>query len=268
MHPIEQARTILSGFGTPGTENTFLSRISPRTLLLTTLLYIVAVLSVGKYDVPNLIPYFAYPVIVSALAGISFARISCKTLPALPFLLLIGIWNPILDHTPLFTLGEYTVTAGWCSFAALMLRGYLAILATILLLYSTGLPRLSDAMRRLHIPAVITGQILFTFRYLDVLLEEASSMGRACRQRNFGQQQSCIRTWSALTGHLLLRTLDRAQRLHHALLARGYNGTIPTLKSDKLHGRDYAYLLLWLGFLLLLFFTHPAEQLGKFIQPA
>lgn len=267
MHPIEQARTILSGFGAPGTENSFLCRLSPRTLLLTTAIYIIAVLSVGKYDVPNLVPYFAYPVIVSALAGASFARISRKALPALPFLLLIGIWNPILDRTPLFTLGEYTITAGWCSFAALMLRGYLVIVATVLLLYSTGLPRLSAAMRRLHIPAVITGQILFTFRYLDVLLEEASSMGRACRQRDFGQQQSRLRTWSSLTGHLLLRTLDRAQRLHHALLARGYNGSIPTLRSDKLHVRDYAYLLLWGILFLLLFLTHPAEQLGKLIQP-
>lgn len=268
MHPIEQARTILSGFGTPGAQGSFLSRISPRTLLLTTILYIVAVLFVGKYDVPNLVPYFIYPVVVSALAGVSLAHISRKALPALPFLLLIGIWNPILDHAPLFTLGGCTVTAGWCSFTALMLRGYLVILATVLLLYSTGLPRLSDAMRQLRIPAVITGQILFTFRYLDVLLEEASSMGRACRQRNCGNQQSCLRTWSSLTGHLLLRTLDRAQRLHHALLARGYNGTIPTLRRDKLHGSDYAYLLLWGGFCLLLLLTHPAELLGKLIQPA
>ncbi len=268
MHPIEQARAILSGFGSPGAEGSFLSSLSPRTLLLTTILYIVAVLSVGKYDVPSLVPYFAYPVIVAALAGVSLARISRQALPALPFLLLIGIWNPILDQTPLFTLGGYTVTSGWCSFTALMLRGYLVILATILLLSSTGLPRLSDAMRRLHIPAIITGQILFTFRYLDVLLEEASSMGRACRQRNFGNQHSCIRTWSSLTGHLLLRTLDRAQRLHHALLARGYSGALPTLQRDNLHGRDYAYLLLWGGFFLLLFLTHPAEQLGKLIHPA
>ena len=48
-----------------------------------------------------------------------------------------------------------------------------------------------------------------------------------------------------MIGHLLLRTLDRAQRIHLAMLSRGFDGKIHLLRPVHLHGRDVAFFLGW-----------------------
>ena len=50
-------------------QQTPLHRLDPRVKLLTTLAFIIAVVSFGKYEITALIPFFIYPVALIAVAG-------------------------------------------------------------------------------------------------------------------------------------------------------------------------------------------------------
>ena len=55
-----------------------------------------------------------------------------------------------------------------------------------------------------------------------------------------------------MIGQLLLRTLARAQRIHLAMLSRGFDGKIRLVRPLHLHGRDVAFFLGWSGLFVLL----------------
>ena len=69
-------------------------------------------------------------------------------------------------------------------------------------------------------------------RYVHVLTDELSRMITARRARSF--RRGGILTWSLITGMLgmlLLRSFERAERVHAAMVARGWDGTIRSLED-------------------------------------
>jgi cobalt/nickel transport system permease protein len=94
-------------------------------------------------------------------------------------------------------------------------------------------------------------QLSFTYRYLFVLADEAVRMVRAHALRSPDRPQPALRVAGSLLGLLLLRTLDRARRVHAAMLCRGFDGELRRLERARLRGRDLAFAAIWCGFFAL-----------------
>ena len=73
-------------------------RLDPRAKVLTTFLFIVYVVSFDRYEVARLLPFFIYPAFLIGLANIPFAYLLRKLLIVVPFVLFIGIFNPVFDR--------------------------------------------------------------------------------------------------------------------------------------------------------------------------
>ena len=87
-------------------------------------------------------------------------------------------------------------------------------------------------MRRLGFPLVLVATLQFMERYRHVLLEEIDRMATARRARTFGRRGAL--SWGllgGLIGMLFLRTFERAERVHDAMIARGWTGTIRSLED-------------------------------------
>jgi cobalt/nickel transport system permease protein len=113
---------------------------------------------------------------------------------------------------------------------AILAKDSLAFLATLLLVQVTPFPALLGAMRRLGVPAMLVATLQFMYRYLFVLTEELDRMVKARRARTF--RRSGRLDWGLLTGLigvLFLRAFERGERVHAAMLARGWDGTVRTL---------------------------------------
>jgi cobalt/nickel transport system permease protein len=85
-------------------------------------------------------------------------------------------------------------------------------------------------MLRLGVPRVLVATLQFMERYLHVLGDELARMSLARRARSF--RRGSILSWRLLTGMLgmlLLRSFDRAERVHSAMIARGWDGTFHSL---------------------------------------
>ncbi len=94
----------------------------------------------------------------------------------------------------------------------------------------TPFPKLLTALRRLGAPLMLVATLQFMDRYRHVLLNELNRMATARRARNFNGRHNL--SWKLLTGLiglLFLRTFERAERVHDAMVARGWQGTIHSL---------------------------------------
>jgi len=220
-------------------------RLDPRAKLLTTLVFLVCVVSFGKYQVSALLPFFVFPVVLATRGGLPLGYLGRRVLAVAPFAFFVGVFNPLLDRAPLFSLGPFEVSGGWVSFASILLRFTLTVGAAFILIATTSFHGVCLALARLGAPRVMANQLLFLYRYLFVLGEEAMRLLRARALRSFDGRGMGLRVYGNILGHLLLRSLARAQRIHLAMLCRGFDGEIRLMRTLKLGGREVAFTAGW-----------------------
>lgn len=244
-------------------QDTTLHRLDPRAKLITTVVFIATIVSFGKYEISALVPFVFYPVFFLAVGDLPLAYILRKILLVSPFAILIGVFNPILDHEAIMTLGGLSITGGWVSFASIMLRFILTVGAAMTLVAVTGFNAVCMALEKLGAPRFFALQLLFLYRYLFVLVDEAVRMVRARSVRMFNGRGRNITAYGSLLGHLLLRTLNRAQRIHSAMWCRGFDGNIRTMKSLSFGPGEFLFMTGWISLFVILRLINVPQWLGN-----
>jgi cobalt/nickel transport system permease protein len=158
------------------------------------------------------------------------------------------------------------LSAGWLSFLTILIKFSLTISAALLLIATTSFPGICHALRRLGVPAVFVSQLLFLYRYIFVLMEEAMRLVCARDMRSFGKRGSGMKVVVRLIGTLFLRTVERAERIYSAMLSRGFNGDIPSLKKYHLRPADVSYVLVTVAFLAIFRLVPITGLIGSFAQ--
>lgn len=226
-------------------QQTRIHALDPRAKLLTALLFIIAVMSFPPGDLSGVMPFLLYPVVMAGAADIPTGFLLKRIGVALPFLLCIGLFNPIFDREIVMRIGVIPISGGWVSFGSILLRGMLTIAAAIILVATTGWYGVCMAFERIGVPRVFVVQLLFVYRYLFVLLEEAAQMARARALRSFSGRGLSLNIWGALVGHLLLRAIARAERIHLAMFSRGFDGEIRLARQTRFQAKDLLFLAGW-----------------------
>lgn len=233
-------------------QDTWVHRLDPRTKLLTTLAFIVAVLSFDRYEIFGLVPFLFYPLALAVLGNVTIRYLVARILVVMPFAIMVGILNPVFDRDPSIALGSFVLSGGWVSFISILERTILTTGAVFALLAVTGIEPFAQALSRLGVPSIFAQQIMFLYRYIFVLMDEGQRIVRARALRSFGQSGAGIKIYGALLGSLLVRTLDRAERIHKAMACRGFTGIVRTMNVHKFGALDAAFFVSWcLVFLIL-----------------
>ncbi|MBX7256942.1 MAG: cobalt ECF transporter T component CbiQ [Candidatus Hydrogenedentes bacterium] len=243
-----------------------LRRIDPRAKLVTTLVFILTVVSFGIYELAALLPLLLYPVVLLSLGDLPTGYILRKVALVSPFAILVGIFNPLLDHSPHLIVGDFHVSGGWISFASILLRFVLTVSAALILIASTGVHHLALALQRLGAPSAFVMQLLFLYRYLFVLTQEALRTVRAITLRSVDRKAMSMKTYAHFLGSLLLRTLDRAQRIHVAMRCRGYDGSVRLLNTLQFRAADALFIALWCAYFLAIRFGNVPHRIGELVM--
>jgi cobalt/nickel transport system permease protein len=246
-----------------GRLDTPVHRTDARAKTITTVGFLIAVMSFDRYQVSALTPFFLYPVALMAVGGIPPGYILRRMLVAAPFAIAIAAFNPLLDHRPVAMVGSHEVTGGWMSFASIMVRFALTVSTALVLIASTGIHRFCAGLERLGLPQVFSVQILFLYRYLFVVADEGSRMLRSVELRSAGKRSLRLRAYGGLVGHLLLRSMDRAQRVYRAMVSRGFNGEIRLMHRLRVRRPDVAFVIGWMAFFIVARFWNLAAWLGR-----
>ena len=199
-------------------------RLNPLCKLLVTIFYIVTVVSFPKYDFSGLVVMVLYPVLLFQAAGISVGLCFYKLRVVLPLGCGVGLANPFLDHAPRLRRGGLTVTGGFVSMLTLMMKVIFSLMASFLLIATTRMDAICAALRKLHVPELIPTLLLLTYRYIGVMIEQASVMSQAYKLRAPGQKGIHVSAWGSFLGQLLLRSMDRAEELYSSMTLRGFRG--------------------------------------------
>ena len=122
-------------------------------------------------------------------------------------------------------LSEAGLLAAW----GLLAKGTLGVLASLTLAATTTADDVLRGLQRLRLPDLLVQIMGFMIRYLDVVADELGRMLVAMRSR--GADLRAPRHWPALAralGALFIRSYERGERVHHAMLSRGYTGRLPS----------------------------------------
>ncbi|MDD5029541.1 MAG: cobalt ECF transporter T component CbiQ [Rhodoferax sp.] len=207
-------------------KDSALSALDARAKILVTLGFIVTVVSFDRYAVAALLPLVLFPVLMAALGNIPWRVIGRSVLLAAPFAVMLGAFNPWFDSQVVLRVAGVGISGGWLSFASILIRFALTVSAGLMLVAGTGFGPLCVGLGRLGVPQVLTTQLLLLHRYAGLLASEAARMSLARELRGNGRRLP-LAVVGPLLGHLLLRALQRAERVHQAMLARGFNGQLP-----------------------------------------
>ena len=231
--------------------STPLTTLHPLAKLLMTMAYIVTLMSLGKYALFKLLVLSSYPLLGFYWGRISLSQTLWRLRLILPLVACVGIANPLFDKHIIYW-GDFAIRAGYLSFFSLLLKGVLAVLASYLLIATTTIEQICYALRLLQLPKLLVTQLLLSYRYLTLLLEQADTIAQAYTLRAPKQKGVHFKVWGSLAGQLLLRSIDRANNLYDSMLLRGYQGEYyygdPVPQWSR---RDWRYLLAVLAMLLV-----------------
>lgn len=172
--------------------------------------------------------------LIAALAsGVSLCTWLKRSAAVTPFLLLVGMLVPFSGQgKPILVvwerLGWMVTEAGIEKWALITVRGLLAVGWLALLAVTTTPERIVAAFTHLRVPRVVVGIAWLTYRYLWVLLDEGRTIIRAwtCR-RIYPRRRDDVLALAQIVGVLFVRAVERAERVHLAMRARGFTGTPP-----------------------------------------
>ena len=174
--------------------------------------------------------------VVVAVSRVPPTYLAKRMVIELPFAI-FAVLVPFVATGPKTTLLGLSVSEpGLVAAIALLIKGTVGVLASLTLAATTEAPDVLRGLQRLRMPEEIVQIMGFMIRYLDVVTAELSRMMIAMRSR--GCDPKSPRHWPTLAramGALFIRSYERGERVHLAMLSRGYDGRLPTqpdLKGD------------------------------------
>jgi cobalt/nickel transport system permease protein len=207
-------------------------RLPAEAKILATVLFVFVVVATPREV------FWAFAIYGALLALVAHvARVPCRTVARrlvleIPFLL-FALFLPLVGQgEQIDVLGISLSVDGLWGAWNIVVKGTLGVAASAILVATTDVRDLLLGLERLRVPRVLTGIAGFMVRYAEVIAGEMRNMRIARDSRGYhGRWLWQIRPIAASAGALFIRSYERGERVHTAMLARGYTGAMPVLVS-------------------------------------
>lgn len=166
--------------------------------------------------------------LVIRLARVPLRFVLPRMLVVAPFLGVAALLPFVAVGERIEVLGVPLVVEGLWGAVNVAAKALLGVTTSITLAATTEVPRLLRGLSRLRVPAVLTQIATFMVRYLEVVAGELGRQRVAMVARGHDPRWLWqLRPIAASVGTLFVRSYERGERVHAAMLARGYDGTMP-----------------------------------------
>jgi cobalt/nickel transport system permease protein len=247
-------------------QDTPVHRLHPLTKLLTTLIFLIVTVSFGKYDLSGMMPLAIYPLTLLMLGEIPFAPLFRRLLLISPLAIGLGIFNPFFDRTPIVVLPWIEISGGWISFIVILVKFVFTVMAALILIATTGITGIASALRIMRVPRIFVMQLILTYRYIALLLDESARVLLAYTLRSPFTRGVHFSAWGSLAGQLLIKTHLRAQRVYDSMLCRGFDGEYHTGSLKQFSFYDFTFIAGFTAFFILVRSFNLPLLLGEFIK--
>lgn len=131
---------------------------------------------------------------------------------------------------------------------AILVKSYLSALTVLICMAATPLPDLIAAAAFFKFPQFLLGITQIVYRYLFVLAEQVKTMQIAFGARGGRKGQLATLAFSGMVAVLFGRSYGKAIVVSHAMLSRGYSGSLPSRSFAGLRYQEWSAVILGLGF--------------------
>ncbi len=212
-------------------------RLPAHLKILALLSFVVVVVATPGPEVGAFVAYLVLLLAAVRLSGVPLTYLLPRMVVEVPFLV-FALLLPFIatgervEVGPL-SLSEPGLLAAW----TLVAKGTLGVLAALVLATTTEARDLVAGLQRLRMPALMVQILSFMLRYLEVVAGEMHRMRVARESRGFTGRS--VRAWPVLArsaGALFIRSYERGERVHLAMLSRGYAGQLPLTEQVAVDG--------------------------------
>jgi cobalt/nickel transport system permease protein len=192
-----------------------------------------------------------YAVIVMVL--ISISRVSplfvLARLAAVAPFVIFALFIPFIgtgDTTTLWGI-ELSIDGLWATWN-IIIKAVLGASISIVLTATTEVPDIIRGLGVLRVPALFTSIATFMIRYLELITEELGRMRVAMTARGYDPRWLYqARPIATSAGAMFVRSYERSERIHSAMLARGFTGEMPIFDRRRAGAVEWASAALLVG---------------------
>ena len=209
-------------------------QIPPHIKILAGLLFIIVAVTTDITNWPAFVAYFAIIITITQIAKLPIITVFKRSLIEVPFIF-FALLMPFFGTGEVIEIGSISLYVnGLLAGASIVVKGTLGILVAINLSATTTAREILNGLETLKMPTPMVQIASFMLRYVNVVNDEMLRMAVARASRGF--EATGIRQWPVLAtaaGALFIRSYERGERVHLAMIARGYQGDLP--KTEKIN---------------------------------
>lgn len=220
--------------------HTRVHRLAPEVKVAAAFAFVLFVAITPREAVWAFAVHAAVIVAVMAAARLSARFVAGRLLVVVPFLAFALLLPFVAGGDQVEVAGVEVSREGLWGMFNILAKATIGAAVSIVLAGTTEAPRILTGLERLRVPAAFTTIAAFMLRYLELLAGEVGRMRTAMAARGYAPRWLWqARPVATAAGALFVRSYERGERVHAAMVARGFDGTMPTLDRRRATASDW-----------------------------
>ena len=212
--------------------------------IIAVLFFVLVVVSTPITYWPAFVIFLAL-VISAAIAGkIAIPTLAKRALIEIPFIF-FAVLMPFFGTGERFELGPLNLYRdGLLAGLSIVAKGTLGVLSAVILSTTTTAREILRGLERLRLPTIMVQIASFMLRYVNVISDEMERMKIARQSRGF--DATGVKHWKVIAtsaAALFIRSYERGERVHLAMLSRGFDGELPHTEAKSVGTRAWLIAL-------------------------
>ncbi len=221
-------------------EHSLVHRLPPEVKVAATFAFAVAVAVTPRERIWAFAVHACVLAATARIARTPFRFIAARTLVVLPFVAFAFLIPFVASGERIDVLGVPVSREGLWGAWNILAKALLGVTASILLAATTPVPDILRGLERLRIPPPLTNIAMFMVRYLELVADELGRTRTAMAARGYSPRWLWqARPLANAAGAVFIRTYERGERVHAAMLARGFTGVMPPLGHALARRQDW-----------------------------
>lgn len=226
-------------------EHSPVHRLPPEAKVAAAFAFVVVVATTPRELVWAFVGYALLLAVVVRLSRVPFRFVARRLLVIVPFVLFALLLPFVAGGPRTEVLGVTLSESGLWGMWNVLAKATLGASTSIVLAGTTEIPDLLRGLERLRMPATLTTIATFMVRYLAVIAGEIGRTRTAMTARGYDPRWLWqVRPIAASAGAMFIRSYERGERVHAAMLSRGFTGAMPDLGHRRASPREWGGALL------------------------
>jgi cobalt/nickel transport system permease protein len=237
----------LTATGVAGDPESPVHRLDPRCKLLGFAAVTLVAVSAPLAAWPAYAACALALAVTAAVARVGAGAIWRRARMVLPLVLFAALFLPFVrTGGPSVEVGPLSLSAaGLATSATVAAKAVLGTVSAVLLGATTSFPDVLHALERLRSPRLLVLIAAFMYRYLFVIVDEGRRMRAALVSRGYDPRHALQATaMGRVATAMFVRSYERGERVHLAMLARGWTTAMPRLDRLRLQRADAVFAAL------------------------